>query len=405
MRYTEWIEKILGNRRWQVLISVCVSLAVLLLSYTSGNSEQPLAGEKSALVKLNKWKTALGLAHDSVPDEVLLVNVAYDKTLVDYCEDGLPVGQETITDRRKLLDFLTKAQRADNYKFIMMDVIFEQGINSEYDSALFHTIAQMPRIVIPVHVDAPLQDSILYEKAANADYNITHDETNFCRFQFLHDSVPTMPLVIYTEKTGMAIKRHGIFYTSGGRLCRNGVTLKLPIRISGTYMEKAETKTKTEVQADVRERSFLYLGADVLAVDSIVSVGEQIKDKIVVIGDFNHDVHRTYLGYQPGSVICLNAYYALLRGEHLINWWFVIFLFFVYAGIAMLILNGKTTDALFRNLWLKALATFFAFTAVFSIISLAVYALPIGIVYNPVMHTTIFTTLGIYLNAIKKVKS
>ena len=145
----------------RIAISVLLSVAVLLLSYIAGNSARPLAGEKSVLVKLNSWKTMLGLAHDSVPDDVLLVNVAYDKMLVDYTEDGLPIGQETITDRRKLLEFLTKAREADNYKFIMMDVILEQGITTEYDSALFHAIAQMPRIVIPVHADAPLQEKQL----------------------------------------------------------------------------------------------------------------------------------------------------------------------------------------------------------------------------------------------------
>ena len=382
-----------------MIISVCVSIAVILISYHTGNTSYPMAGEKTALVKLNKWKTTLGLSRDSVPEDVLLVNVAYDKALTDYVEQGMTMGTQTITDRRKLLEFLTKAKQANSYKYIMMDVILEQGIQTEYYSALFRTISTMPRIVIPVHSDSPLQDSTLYAKAANADYSITHDETNFARFQFMHNDVPSMPLKMYEQLHGGDIKRHGIFYTSDGHLCSNAITLKLPVRVSGSYLEKGGDST------NIRERSYLYLGADVLAVDSIVSVGEQIKDKIVVIGDFNHDVHRTYLGYQPGSVICLNAYYALLRGEHLVSYPFTLFLFIIYICMTLLLLNGKTTDAFFRNPWLKAFATFFAFTAVFSLISLTVYALPIGIVYNPVMPTTIFTTLGIYLNAIKKVKS
>lgn len=393
-----WLNNIIGNRRWQILISVCVSLAVILVSYHVGNTSYPMAGEKAALVKLNKWKTELGLSRDSVPSDVLLVNVAYDKALTDYVEQGMVMGQQTITDRRKLLEFLTKAREADCYKYIMMDVILEQGIETEHDSALFHLIASMPRMVIPVHSDAPLQDSMLYAKAANADYNITNDETNFARFQFMHQDVPSMPLRMYEEMQRKTIRRHGMFYTSDGHLCSNAITLKLPVRITGAYMEKGDTVT------NIAERSYLYLGADILALDSILPVAEQIRDKIVVIGDFNHDVHRTYLGFQPGSVICLNAYYALLRGEHRVSYPFTIFLFFLYMGMTLLILNGKTTDAFFRNPWLKALATFFAFTAVFSLLSLVVYALPVGIVYNPVMPTTIFTTIGIYLNAIKKVK-
>ncbi len=381
----------------RLTLAVLLSIVVILTSYFVGNTSYPMAGEKAALVKLNNWKSYLNLTHDSVPDDVLLLNVSYDKTMTPYQEEGLELGQIPITDRRKLLDFLTKARQADNYKYIMMDVILERGIETESDSALFHTIASMPRIVIPVHSDAPLQDSILYAKAANADYNITHDETNFTRFQFLNDGVPSMPLKMYEAQTGNTIEKHGPFYTCDGHLCSSAITLKLPIKISGTYLEKGEGAT------NMRERSYLYLGADVLSVDSIVPVAEQIRDKIVVIGDFNNDVHRTYLGFQPGSVICLNAYYALQRGEHRVNYLFTLFLFFVYTGIAMLMLNGRSIDSFFKNPWLKAMASFFALTVVFTIISMVVYALPVGIVYNPVMPTTIFATFGIFINAIKKI--
>lgn len=381
----------------RLTLAVLLSIIVILTSYFVGNTSYPMAGEKAALVKLNNWKSYLNLTHDSVPDDVLLLNVSYDKTMTPYQEEGLELGQIPITDRRKLLDFLTKARQADNYKYIMMDVILERGIETEFDSALFHTIASMPRIVIPVHSDAPLQDSILYAKAANADYNITHDETNFTRFQFLNDGVPSMPLKMYEAQTGNTIEKHGPFYTCDGHLCSSAITLKLPIKISGTYLEKGEGAT------NMRERSYLYLGADVLSVDSIVPVAEQIRDKIVVIGDFNNDVHRTYLGFQPGSVICLNAYYALQRGEHRVNYLFTLFLFFVYTGIAMLMLNGRSIDSFFKNPWLKAMASFFALTVVFTIISMVVYALPVGIVYNPVMPTTIFATFGIFINAIKKI--
>ena len=221
----------------RLTLAVLLSIVVILTSYFVGNTSYPMAGEKAALVKLNNWKSYLNLTHDSVPDDVLLLNVSYDKTMTPYQEEGLELGQIPITDRRKLLDFLTKARQADNYKYIMMDVILERGIETESDSALFHTIASMPRIVIPVHSDVPLQDSILYAKAANADYNITHDETNFTRFQFLNDGVPSMPLKMYEAQTGNTIEKHGPFYTCDGHLCSSAITLKLPIKISGTYLE------------------------------------------------------------------------------------------------------------------------------------------------------------------------
>lgn len=378
--------------KWKIIFAVFFSIAVIILSYVVGNTSYPMAGEKAVLQKLNNWKRYLNINKDSVPDDVLLVNVTYDKALTEYYEDGLPVGRITITDRKELLDFLTKAKKTNNYKYIMMDVIFERGIETPYDSALFHTIASTPRMVIPVHIDAPLQDTILYSKAANADYNITQDETNFSRFQFVHNDVPSMPLEIYRHMTGKTITRHGLFYTCNGRLCSNAITLKLPVKISGAYINKDEAI----------ERSYIHLGSDILDVDSIIPVSEQIKGKIVVIGDFNNDVHRTYAGKQPGSIICLNAYYALLRGEHYINFPFTIFLFFVYALLTIMVLNGWSVEALFDNPWLQVLASFFTLSLVFTTIAMVVYITPSGIVYNPVMPTTVFTFLGLGINIIKK---
>ena len=383
----------------KVVISIVLSLSVLLLSYFMGNTSSPMAGEKAVLVKLNNWKSFLNLNKDSVPDDVLLINVAFDKALAEYSENGMPIGKFTITDRQKLLQFLTKAREANNYKFIMMDVIFERGIETEYDSILFHTIASMQRIVIPVHKDAPLQDSILYAKAANGDYSITHDETNFVRFQFMHDDTPSMPLVMYKASTGMDITRNGSFYTSNGHLCSNGLTLKLPIRISGAYINKNNGYDEN----NQRERSYIYMGADVLNVDSIIPVAEQIADKIIVIGDFNTDVHRTYAGKQPGSVICLNAYYALLRGEHLVSYPFLFFLFIVYVIISLLMLNGKTLDTFVSNPLLKVASSFFTYTIVFTFIAMVVYATPSGIVYNPVLPTTVFTFLGLFIGGLRKI--
>jgi hypothetical protein len=385
--------------RKEIIVSIIISLGILLVSYFKGNTSSPMAGEKAVLVKLNNWKSFLNLNKDSVPDDVLLINVAFDKALTDYSEDGMPIGQFTITDRQKLLQFLTKARKANNYKFIMMDVIFERGIETEYDSILFHTIASMQRIVIPVHKDAPLQDSILYAKAANGDYSITHDETDFVRFQFMHDDIPSMPLVIYKANTGFDITRKGPFYFSDGHLCSNGLTLKLPVRISGAYMNKNDGSD----ESNQRERSYIYMGADVLGVDSIIPVADQIADKIIVIGDFNTDVHRTYAGKQPGSVICLNAYYALLRGEHLISYTFTIFLFIVYVIISLLLLNGKTLDTFVSNPLLKVASSFFTYTIVFTFIAMVVYATPLGIVYNPVLPTTVFTFLGLLIGGLKKI--
>lgn len=359
----------------KLTFSLIISLGVLFTSYIVGNMRYPLGGEQKVLNSVDIVRSLLGFSHDSVPDEVLLVNVAFDKQLVPYEEEGMPVGNYVITDRRKLLAFLRAAKQADNYRYIMLDVVFEKGIHSDVDNELFGLIATMPRIVIPRHDDVELEDARLYSKAANSDYSITSEESGFTRFQFLHDSVPSMPLKMYNELTGHTITRHGLFFTSGGHLCKNALTLKLPIRMSSQYINK---------QAHL-ERSYINLGTDIIDIDSIIPVSEQTQGKVIVIGDFSNDIHSTYVGLLPGSAICLNAYYALLRGDHLINWWITLIILLVYVISIYIILSDTTAKKILKKYKLLRIAvSFVGMAVVLYLLALALY-LCFHYVYNIVL--------------------
>lgn len=358
----------------KLIWSGLIAIAVLLASYVVGNTSYPLSGEQEVLNSVDIVKSVLGINHDSVPDDVLLVNVCFDKQLVPYEEDGMPVGDYAITDRRKLLAFLKAAKKADNYKYIMLDVIFEKGIHSDVDKELFKEITSMRRIVIPSHADVTLEDKSLYSKAANSDYSITTEESSFTRFQYLHDdTIPSMPLAAYKELSGKTITKHGIFYSSDGKLSKNALTLKLPIRISGEYINR-----QTHL-----ERSYINLGADLINIDSIIPVSEQIKDKFVVIGDFSNDIHTTYAGLLPGSVICLNAYYALQRGDHIVNWWVAILLLIVYTIAIYIIISDVSVTSFIKYKTIRVCLSFIGVATVLYLIALFLY-LGFGIVYNAV---------------------
>ena len=371
-----------------------VSIFVLLATYLVGNTSFPLPDEMAVLQAWDKFKTFNNNNADSIPNEVLLINVCYDKQLVDYEEDGIPVGQYVITDRRKLLDFLTIARKADNYKYIMLDVIFEKGIASPQDSALFNLIASMERIVIPVHHDVPLQDSLLYTKAASADYTVTWKDTNFARFKFLRSDRPSMPLKMYEDINGGYIHKHGLLYTSNNWLCKNGITLKLPIKLSSEHEESGS----------MMKYNTYHLGADLLDLVSIAPVADDIDGKIVVIGDFKNDIHDTYAGPQPGSLICLNAYYALVRGDHVLRGeyggvlLFCIFIAIVYFIVSLACLHGFTLAAVTSNPWLKIVLSFATTNLLFWSIAILAYILPLNYVYVVWIPIAVFSLIDFFVN-------
>lgn len=387
----------------KVVWSIVTSLVILVGSYIICNTSIPLPDEIGVLQWFDKFKSFNGINKDSIPNEVILINVSFDKQLVDYEKNNVPVGQYAITDRQKLYDFLQLAHKANNYKYIFLDVIFEEGIVSEYDSMLFHRIASMDRIVIPMHEDTPLQDSILYNKAANADYTVTWKETNFARYKFLWDGVPSIPLKMYEELDGKTISKLGPLFTSCNWICQNGLTLQLPIKITEDLSEE-----DTRMQFNV-----LQLGVDILSLDSIAPVANEIKDKIVVIGDFYTDVHDTYIGPQPGSIICLNAYYALQRGDHIImgkyglRLLFYILIFIVYFVMTLCYLNGFSLSAITDHPFLKAIISFGSISALYWIIAVVGY-IAFDTVYNfwiPIVFFSIVGTITYIYTTYKKLKN
>lgn len=374
--------------------AIAISLGISVCNYLVCNTSIPLPDEMTILKKWDELKAVSGWKRDSVPDEVMLINVAYDKQLIDYSENEIPLGQTVITDRRKILKFLSFAKKADNYKYIFLDVFFEKGYISEADSELFKTISEMDRIVIPVHEGKELQDNRLYEKAANSDYTVTLDETTFSRFQFIHQGVKSVPLKMYEDITGATISQFGPLYFSNGWFCRNGITLKMPIRISDrNFIDEAKSSYNVYM-----------LGTDVLDMDSVVPVANQINNKIVIIGDFLNDLHDTYTGKQPGSLICLNAYYSLIRGDHSLwgncglSFLFYLMMAFLYFILAIFFLNGMSFSSLIHNAWMKVVASVFSVTIIFWIIATIVYISPLGIIYNVWVPSGAFSILDFILS-------
>lgn len=125
------------------LFSISLSLVILIFSYLIGNTSFAMPGETALFQKINGWNSFWGVQKGNVPDSLLFINVCYDKELANYEENGIPVGKFVITDREKLLRLLTEAKAANNYRYIFLDIVFENEINTPVDSALFQTIASI----------------------------------------------------------------------------------------------------------------------------------------------------------------------------------------------------------------------------------------------------------------------
>lgn len=312
------------RKKIALLFSLCNVVLLLTLSYFLNN--QPLfTGEDLDQYAWMEWiKDKIGISPDVDANAALFVNVAYDKQFVDIYDDyGMTIGNSDVTDRSKLLVFLKILHKTGAYKYIILDIRFEKGYNvPEVDSLLFAEILSMRNIVIANHSDIELADSSLIKKAAISDYFATITKTNFARYQYNYDGVESVPLYAYHELTGNTINKHGWLYTCNSRLCYNSLFVHFPI---AKWNEYDEQKSKV----------YYNLGSDILDNYSDSDLKKLTEGKCVIIGNMVEDVHDTYSGLKPGSVITYYAFQELMKGRHFVNYCMMLFLAILFFLISL----------------------------------------------------------------------
>lgn len=322
---------IVKHKKFAILFSLCNVVIMLVLSYFLNN--QPLfTGEDLDQYAWMEWlKDKWGISDEGNNDDALFVNVSYDKQLVERYDDyGMSIGNTDITDRSKLLSFLRLLHKTNTYKYIILDIRFEKGYcDQEVDSALFAEIKHMDNIVIANHSDIALGDSSLLEKSAISDYNATITKTNFARYQYVRDNKETIPLYAYHELTDNTIEDRGWAYVCDKRLCYNSLFVHFPIVGWDEYDEQ-------------QSKVFYNLGSDILENCSEDDLRELTNDKYVVIGNLVEDIHDTYSGVKPGSVITYYAFLELLKGRHFVNYGMILLLAFLYFLISLSLFETKS---------------------------------------------------------------
>lgn len=319
------------QRKIAIIISLCNVVVLLLLSYLI-NNQAIFTGEDLNQYAWMEWiKDKCGLSKEiQEKKDAVFINVAYDKQLIDRHDDyGMTVGNVDITDRAKLNSFLEILQKTNTYKYIFMDIRFEKGFDSPMDSALFSRIKNMRNIVVANHEDIKLLDPLLSTKIALNDYRTTIIESNFVRYEYVKHGQISVPLFAYRELTGNNIDKHFLFYTCNHRLCYKSLFINSPVEDWSEFNDQ-----------DIK--MYYNLGNDLLDNYSDKDIALLTKNKYVVIGDMVEDMHDTYSGSKPGSVITYYAFLALLNGEHFVRYSLLFFLGLLYFVISISLFESSS---------------------------------------------------------------
>lgn len=331
------------HHRKIVIISLCNALLITIFSYFL-NNQFLFTGESLAIHAFTGYvKAFLGLEKEE-DEDVVYINVGYDKKLIDIYDENYPKGDDNrikfgnidITDRSKLLKLLKKLEKC-NYKYICLDVLFEKGYeDDENDSLLFSQIKRMKNIVLPYSEIHKLADTSLVKKSAYASHLTTIVSTNFVRYPLTKSDTLSISAYPYYEITGNRIKSHWLFYTCAGRLCYNSVFLDFPMDI----YNKTEDFQRRDSKGN---QNYYNLGTEVLENEDENWFRMFVNEKYIFIGDFVNpdDMHDTYVGKRPGALINYCAFKALMEGKHYYSWPLAFFLGIVYFLISLSLLSKK----------------------------------------------------------------
>lgn len=392
MKFKRKIRSIFNRNAKAFKISIFNALAVFLLCYFIDNLPYSFIEDATLGQHFEQIKQYVNQRDEKLPNDLVLVNISYDRQLVDVTDEfGFPKGNIDITDRSKLFDFLNQIKDAE-YKYLVLDVSFSNEYKTEQDSALFDLIVNMENIVVAKSEKFTLADSSLLKKARYCDYSTHISESNFVKYEYIRNHETTLPYQMYKDLFGTSIQSFGGFYFFNGRLANKSIVLRHPIKLWNKTKSLSETN-------DIAQLQYYNLGSDILEMG--VDIPSWVKDKIVVIGDFcENDIHDTYLGKIAGPIINLNAFYALVNDNLSIPYFEIIFLLILYFTISMFILKNvnifKYLPFTIKSNTISFVFSFIGLSFVLTTIALLWYIM-FGLDVNILIPSIYFSIFGIII--------
>ena len=194
--------------------------------------------------------------------------------------------------------------------------------------------------------------------AAIADYKMIIG--GFLKFKlFQNNQVPTLPVYLYEKISKHKIDSKYGWYFDNNRLMMNSIIIDYQIC--------------THELIDEGEYPMISL-SELLILPEEVIVNEFLKGRMILMGDFNLDIHETIFGETPGTLILLNVFLNLMDGNHIIHGWWIIFLLlsFTFFSRLMLFPEKKANGNKHIN-YIQPLIKSATFLALVSIISYLVF--------------------------------
>jgi hypothetical protein len=258
----------------------------------------------------------------------LFVNVAWEKQLIEKLDkEGFPLGNQAITNRKKLAEFLNRINNEPvNHKYLLCDINFIDP--SENDEDLQQEFDQLKNYITsytPV-VGETDSSTILNTRKAVSGYE-TYNVDKFIKFKLIQtDSLKSIPLIMYEDLHQKMMEIGDYFFRMDSKFVLNSFIVDFKI---WSY----DLSQNSEYKYDI-----INLGDFDFLPDSAFK--KLTNNRIIIIGDYEvDDIHETIYGRMSGPLILLNTFLALENEDNVLSPFFVLYLF-----ICFFIISGYCLD-------------------------------------------------------------
>lgn len=317
----------------KIIVSVLHGIFLFIVLWLITNSSYSSAADEGILKQVNIWETKLFNSSRHINNYFVFINVSRDQKLVS---DPADYGKISITDRSKLAQFFKiLADNGNQHKYVMCDIFFENP--DDDDSLLRVETGRCKKLLFPYHLNADtLQKPCIDVPVALSDF-VTYTG-NFSKFKLLYnDTIHTTPLVLLKQIDN---KQYPISFPSFKSIFPQYYILGNDLLPKKKY-------------------PYYNLG-ELLTLAGIDSFyNDFLKNKFIVIGNFDTDVHQSPVGKIAGPLILLNTYLTL-QNNATVSWWWLLFMLPALSFISYILFFKKIkAPEVSKNIWLDFILQFF----------------------------------------------
>lgn len=336
----------------RIVISILCGLAILLVTWKYQNYDYTLKLEDEFFKKVFWVKDKIYSPPPKKSASFVFINTGKDLALV---EDSIDYGNIAVSDREKILQLLRNINLMSGkpaYTVLDIQFYYPYTINPGTDKLIQQEMDKDSNILLPIlrmgkgAFKAPLYTGTY----GHSEYRTF--SSNFNKFRIILDeNLKSIPLVMH-EKINKAKYEDGVIIpTCNDSLCLTAIWPTYYLKdnsirktASGESIGAIEEKTITKSAEGVPS---IYYNIGELLFDMEANpqtYASAFANKIIIVGNFQDDVHTTPVGKMTGPVLLANLYLSLLNNQHIMSYWLLLLMLVTLSGLSYIAIFKKMPE-------------------------------------------------------------